>query len=99
MFDSIVVYSSDTDVLLLLLVYHHHCKFEGSTYTVFCKIGMSPSSKIYNFNVNARVIDLNTCQGLPFFYGFTGSILCQAVSTIARRVHGKPGISIQITTA
>ena len=71
MFDSIVVYSSDTDVLLLCLAYHHPCEFEGSTYTVFCKTGMSPSSKIYNFNVNARVIDLNTCQALPFFYGFT----------------------------
>ena len=53
MFDTIVVYSSDTDVLLLCLAYYHHCEFEGSTCAVFRKIDMGPSSKIYNVNVNA----------------------------------------------
>ena len=53
MFDTIVVYLSDTDVLLLCLAYYHHCEFEGSTCTVFCKIGMGPSSNIYNVHVNA----------------------------------------------
>ena len=52
-FDIIVVYSSDTDVLLLRLAYHHHCEFEGSTCTVFSKIGMGPSLKIYIVNVLA----------------------------------------------
>ena len=46
MFDSIVVYSSDTDVLLFCLAYYHHCEFEGSTYTVFFKLDPGPSSKI-----------------------------------------------------
>ena len=72
MFDTIVVYSSDTGVLLLCLAYYHHCEFEGSTCTVFCKIGVGPSLKIYNVNVNTRVICLNTCQALPFFQAFTG---------------------------
>ena len=52
-FDIIVVYSSDTDVLLLSLAYHHHCEFEGSTCTVFSKIGMAPSLKICIVNVLA----------------------------------------------
>ena len=72
MFVTNVVYSSDTDVLLLCLAYYHCCEFEGSTCTVFCKIGMGPSSKMYNVNVNARAIGLNTCQALPFFDAFTG---------------------------
>ena len=95
MFDTIVVYSSDTDALLLFLDYHHHFKLEGSTCTVFCKLGMGPSSKIYNFNVNAWAIGLKTC----FSMLLQSAILYQAFSTIARRVCGKPGISIQITTA
>ena len=65
-------------MLLLCLAYHHHCEFEGSTCTVFCKIGMDPSSKIYNFNVNARAIGLNTCQALLFFHAFTW---CDTVSS------------------
>ena len=40
MFDTIVVYSSDADVLLLCLAYYHRCEFHRSTCTVFCKIGM-----------------------------------------------------------
>ena len=35
----------------------------------------------------------------PFSMLLHGAILCQAFSTIARRVCGKPGRSIQITTA
>ena len=78
MFDTIVVYSSDTDVLLLSLAYHHHCEFESSTCTVFCKIGLSPSSKIYHVNVNSQAISLITCQALPFLHAFTG---CNTVSS------------------
>ena len=78
MFDIIVVYSSDTDVLLLCLAYYHHCEFEGSTCTDFCKIGMGPSSKIHNVNVNARAIGLNTCQALLFFHAFAG---CDTMSS------------------
>ena len=72
MFHTIVVYSSDTDVLLLFLAYHHHCEFEGSTCTVFCKISIVPSLKIYDVSVNTRSIGLNSCQALPFFHAFTG---------------------------
>ena len=69
MFDTIVAYSTDTNILLLCLAYHHHCEFESSTCAVFCKIGMGPSSKIYTVNVNAQAIGLNTCQALfPCFY-------------------------------
>ena len=78
MFDFIVVYSTDTNVLLLFLVYHCHCEFKGSTCTVFCNIGLDPSSKIYNVSVNARTIGLDTCQALPFFHAFTG---CDTVSS------------------
>ena len=78
MFDTIVVCSSDTNVLLLCLAYYRHCEFEGSTCTVFCEIGMNPSSKIYNVNVNAQAIGLNTCQVLPFFHTYTG---CDTVSS------------------
>ena len=46
MFDTIVVYSYDTDVLLLCLAYYHHCEVKGSTCTVFCKINIGPSSNI-----------------------------------------------------
>ena len=52
MFDTIVVYSSDTDVLLLCLAYYHPCEFEGSTCTVFCRTGRGSSLRIYNVNVN-----------------------------------------------
>ena len=78
MFDTIVVYSSDSEFLLLCLAYYHHCEFEGSTCTVFCNIGMGPCSKIYNVNVNAQAIGLDTCQALPFFHAFTG---CDTVSS------------------
>ena len=71
MFDTNAVYPSDTDVLLLFLAYHHHCDFQGLTYTVSCKIGQGSNSKIYNVNVNARAISLNTYQSLPFFHAFT----------------------------
>ena len=64
MFDTIVIYSSHTDVLLLCLVYHHHWVFQGSRCIVFFKISLGPSSKIYNVNVNAQAIDLNACQSL-----------------------------------
>ena len=52
MFDTIVVYSSDTDVLLLCLAYYHPCEFEGSTCTVFCRTCRGSSLRIYNVNVN-----------------------------------------------
>ena len=74
MFGTIVVYSSDTDVLLLCLAYHHHCEFEGSACTVFCKTGQGPSWKIYDVIVNARIIGLNTSQTLPFSRAFIGCI-------------------------
>ena len=72
MFDTIAAYSSDTDALLICLAYHR-CEFDVSICTIFCKIGLGPSSKIYNVIINARVIGLNTCQVLPFFHAFTGS--------------------------
>ena len=78
MFPTIVVYWFDTDVLLLSLAYHRHFEFEVSTCTVFCKIGMGPSSKIYKVSVNARAIGPSTCQALPFFHAFTG---CDAASS------------------
>ena len=45
---------------------------------------------------SSTLIPVKLC---PFSMVLHGTILCQAVSTIARRVCGKPGISIQITTA
>ena len=71
LFDTISVYSYDTDVLLLRLTYHHLCEFKDSSCTLFYKIGQGSSSKIYNVNVNAQAIGLNTCQALPFFHAFT----------------------------
>ena len=78
LFDTISVYSYDTDVLLLCLTYHHLCEFKGSSCTLFCKIGQDSSLKIYNVNINAQAIGLNTCQALPFFHAFTA---CDTVST------------------
>ena len=78
MFDTIVVYSSDTDVLLLCLAYYHLCEFEGSTCTVFCKTDGGPSLNIYSVSVNDWAIGLNTCQALPFFHDFTA---CDTVSS------------------
>ena len=87
MFDTILVYSSDTDVLFLCLAYHHHCEFEGFTCTVFRKISLGPKWKINNVNVNAWSIDLSTCQTLPFFHPFTG---CDTVSGFSN--HNKKSI-------
>ena len=64
MFDTIVIYSSHTDVLFLSLIYHHHWELQGSRCIVFFKISLGPSSKIYNVHVNAQAIDLNACQSL-----------------------------------
>ena len=61
---------------------HHHCEFEGSTCTVFCKIGLGPSLKIYSVSVNAQAIGLITCQALLFFHAFTG---CNTVSSFFNR--------------
>ena len=97
---ALLLLSSDTDVLLLRLAYHHHCKFKGSACTAFCNIDLGPNSKFYNVNVNTQVISLKISVKLcPFSMLLQGVILCQAFLTIARRVCGKPKISIQITAA
>ena len=64
MFDTIVVYSSDTDVLLLCLACHQQVEWEGSTCTVFCKIVLGSSLGIHNVNVSARAMSLNTYRAL-----------------------------------
>ena len=87
MFGTTVVSSSDTDVPLLCFAYHYHYEFEGSTRTVFCKIDLDPSLKIYNVNVNARAIGPNTCQALPISHACTG---CNTVSSFFN--HSKKSI-------
>ena len=99
MFDTIVVYSSDTDVLLLCLACHHQVELEGSTCTFFCKIVLGSSLEIYNVNVSAWAICLNTYRALPFFHVLTGYDAVSNFFNAARRVCEKPGISIQITAA
>ena len=64
-----------------------NCEFKGSTCTVFCKIGLDTNSKIYNININARAIGLNTCQVLSFFHAFTG---CNTVSSFFK--HSKKSV-------
>ena len=69
----------DTDVLVLIISSYPSLKLVNKSVVVFCGTGLGTSSIGY-YNVNAIGDSLGdeVCNGLPFFYAFTG---CDTVSS------------------
>ena len=77
MYDQIVVYSIDTDVLVLLLGYVAS-EMENATHSFSMYFKMvSSSPKWYNICQLVEELGADVCKALPFFYCFTG---CDTVS-------------------
>ena len=70
---SIVVSTSDTDVLILLMSVFPLLK-EISQYApnLVCLFGIGEVIRYYNAHGLCETIDDNVCKALPFFHAFTG---------------------------
>ena len=69
----------DTDVLLLIISSYPILKLVNKSVVVFCGTGLGTLSVTYcNVNAIGDSLGDEVCNGLPFFYAFTG---CNTVSS------------------
>ena len=77
-YNSIVVRTIDTDVVVLLI----SCKpymDEVGTGNVYALMGKGKDLHYYDINAISSKLGTDMCEGLPFFYAFTG---CDTVSSM-----------------